>query len=130
MNEAILTRIESTDTHTMGILEFGSIKLFTMEPPWLNNEACISCIPVGVYPCILRQSPRYGWKYWLQNTEPRTYVLIHGGNLVKHTMGCILPGLRKGLINGQPAVLTSKAAVSRLQDYFENQPFKLEIKNG
>jgi len=130
MNKAILTRTERTSTHTMGILEFGANKIYTLEPAWRNNERGVSCIPTGSYPCIIRKSPRYGWKYWLQNTGKRTYILIHGGNLVKHTKGCILPGMRKGRLNGRPAVLTSKAAVGKLMTYFNNEPFTLEIKNG
>ena len=130
MKEAILTRTESAATHTLGVLEYDGGKLFTMEPPWADNRKNESCIPTGIYPCIMRKSPKYGWKYWLQGTGSRSFILIHGGNLVQHTKGCILPGLRRGTLKGQPAVLTSKAAVSQLMTFFENQPFQLEIRYG
>lgn len=130
MNEATLTRFEQTDEYTLGLLEFGDVELFTLELPWKNNEISVSCVPEGEYPCILRQSPKYGWKYWLQNTAPRSFVLIHGGNLVRHTQGCILPGKRQGVLHGEVAVLNSRAAVSELHAYFDNEPFDLVICNG
>ena len=129
MNEARLIRYELADTYTRGRLCIGNMVLHTMEPPWLNNQIGKSCIPAGEYEAVMRKSPKYGWKYWLQNTDPRTFVLIHGGNLARHTMGCILPGKRKGTLNGKAAVLNSKAAVRVIHDYFADQPFTLRITN-
>ena len=129
MRAARLTRTLHEDCST-GVLEISDrLALFTIEPPWLDNAIGKSCIPPGKYLCRQRKSPRYGWKYWLQNTEPRTFILIHGGNLPKHTQGCILPGKRLGMLNGQRAVLTSKAAVSIIHDYYDREDFLLEIAN-
>lgn len=130
MREAVLTRVEKEPTHTLGILEFGDNKVWTLEPPWKDNTLNESCITPCTYTAIMRKSPRYGWKYCLYDTTPRSYILIHGGNLVRHTLGCILPGLRKGTMKGERAVLNSKVAVSLIQQHFANQPFSLRIKNG
>ena len=121
MNQANLTRIDSNDICTIGVLEFGENRVYTLEPPWRNNEPCVSCIPVGTYPCIIRKSPKYGWKYWLQNTAPRTYVLIHGGTLVKHTMGCILPGMRRGRLNGQACRAQQQGGRDHVADLFSKR---------
>ena len=118
------------DDCAAGMLHFGDHALHTIEPPWRNNEIGKSCIPAGKYRCTMRKSPRYGWKYWLLGTEPRTFILIHGGNLPKHTQGCILPGKRQGRLNGARAVLNSKAAVSMLHEHFEREDFMIEIREA
>ena len=128
MKKAELIR-EYLDDCTVGQLALGPLSLFTLEPKWADNAKNESCIPPGLYKCIMRKSPRYGWKYWLQGTAPRTFILIHGGNVVSHTKGCILPGKRRGHLNGKMAVLNSKAAVSLIHDYFELEDFILEIKD-
>ena len=56
------------------------------------------------------------------NVEARSAILIHGGNwggdsekgLRTHLLGCIAPGRRIGILEGQRAVLSSKPALRNL----------------
>jgi len=43
----------------------------------------------------------------------RSGILIHNGNLVEHSLGCILIGTRPGKMMGQPAVLNSVTAKNK-----------------
>ena len=127
MRTATLKRLESTDAYTLGRLIADGLAVHTLEPPWRDNARGLSCIPPGRYDCERRVSPRYGETYWLRDTDPRQFILIHPGNLARHTRGCILPGQRVGRLEGQRAVLLSRAAVREIEAVFANEPFTLEI---
>ncbi len=127
MRTATLERLESTDAYTLGRLFADGLLLHTLEPSWRDNARGVSCIPPGRYECERRKSPRYGETYWLLDTDPRQFILIHPGNVVRHTKGCILPGQRVGWLEGQRAVLLSRTAVREIEDYFGHQSFELEI---
>lgn len=125
----VLERVEKADSHTLGSMRLpGGMRLHTIEPPWRDNRVNESCIPPGRYLCRLRQSPRFGRRYWLQDTEPRTFILAHAGNTSRHTRGCILPGMRRGWLGGRRAVLNSRRAVRVLEHGMGFEPFWLEIE--
>ena len=133
MKEAILTRTDCRDDATLGELHFPEVDvydfLYTLENPWLDNAANISCIPEGEYICKMRKSPRFGWRYHLQGTEPRTWILIHPGNYPKDTKGCIMLGLAAGeTSDGEPAVWSSLAAVTDFEELMAKEDFKLIIR--
>jgi len=129
--DARLTRIDSSEQGTVGELVAGDFRCFTMEPPWKDNRPNLSSIPDGVYPCIWHRSPRYGWGYAVTKVPGRSAILIHAGNIVQNTRGCILPGARIGRLPGraaaQLAVLISRPTVRRFADHQKRQPFQLEI---
>ena len=127
MRIATLERLESTADYTLGQLVADGLTVHTLEPPWRDNARGVSCIPPGRYECARRKSPRYGETYWLLDTDPRQFILIHPGNLARHTRGCILPGQRVGWLDRQRAVLLSRAAVREIEALFANEPFTLEI---
>ncbi len=127
MRTATLERVERADGHTLGRFVASGLDLHTIEPPWRDNERGRSCIPPGNYHCVRRRSPRYGETYWLQDTEPRSFILIHAGNVARHTKGCILPGQRVGWLSGKRAVLVSRSAVREIEEHFDGAPFDLEI---
>ncbi len=113
---------------TLGRLELEGFSCVTMEPPWANNKPNVSCIPPGEYQAHWHKSPRYGWVYALLGVPGRSHILIHPGNIVTHTKGCILPGARVGELGGLPAVLVSRATTRRLFDALDRRPFTLEVE--
>lgn len=92
---------------------------YTLEPPWMNNEQFVSCIPPGVYRAVWQKSPGHGWCYGLLNVPGRTEILFHAGNYLRDTEGCILPGLSRA-IGDDLAVGESGVAMSRLRKYSPN----------
>lgn len=104
--------------------------LKTLEPPWLNNASNVSCIPAGTYVCkwIERSaSGKYRRCWHVTNVQGRAGILIHAGNRLAHTLGCILPGLRHGRLGGHTAVLSSSAALNELRGQFEGEDFLLYV---
>ena len=102
--EGLLTRRNSGDQGTFGMLEIGDNSWFTLELPWRDNQRSVSCIPAGDYECRWVVSRKYGHVYWLEAVPGRTGILIHAGNLagdmslgwLSHSKGCILLGQRQG----------------------------------
>lgn len=112
MEELTIIRTEDDGIRTMGIVEpFG---FHCLEPPWKNNQFRISCIPEGQYMIRPHISPSRGKCLYVYDTSPRTYILWHSGNVVKHTMGCALIGRRRGYLYGEPAVLVSRSAMNEV----------------
>lgn len=61
----------------------------TLELPWKNNYAEISCIPAGKYICKRVNSPRHGNTFEVTGVPSRTHILFHGANLISDLLGCI-----------------------------------------
>lgn len=137
MITALLIRAATTDQGTFGLLSVPGWTCHTVELPWRDNARQRSCIPVGSYIVIPHRSPRFGRCLWVQDVPARSGILLHGGNYAgdvevgwrSHSFGCILPGLRRGVLDGQQAVLQSTPAVLRLVDIML-EPFKLMIEQG
>jgi hypothetical protein len=87
----------------------------------------VSCIPEGEYECHWIRSPKYGWVYTVMEVPDRSHVLIHPGNIPRHTRGCLLPGSAVGEIEGFPAVLSSRATTRRFFKHMDKESFILEI---
>lgn len=138
-----LIRIKRNNQGTIGILStpFG-FQCHTLELPWRDNQKNISCIPPGEYQTKIRISPKYGKVYHVQDVPNRTFILIHSGNWAgdvnkgyrTHVNGCIILGAKRGLLDGQIAVLNSRLAVRRFMENMMYDDFKLKIiennKNG
>jgi hypothetical protein len=115
----ILFRYLKTDKYTLGALFTGSGTFYTMEPPWKDNKRNISCIPPGEYDFVFMpksSSGRYRNCYHILNVPGRSEILIHTGNTVANTRGCILPGKRVGSLAGHRAVLNSRSALSEINE--------------
>lgn len=89
----------------------------SLELPDLNNKRSISCIPEGDYICRLRESPKYGMCFHVNDVTGRSHILIHPGNYKKDTKGCILLGENLTDINGDGLrdVTNSRKTVEKLQ---------------
>lgn len=103
----------------------------TLEPAWRDNLCDQSCIPAGEYEAVfLAQSAsgKYRNVYALQSVPGRSGILIHSGNVMNDTRGCILIGFSRGEQNGQPAVLDSRAALAELVQITGGENFVLTIQ--
>ena len=142
MRRCVLVR-DATGPHgTFGTLAMDGARLHTLEPPWKENIPNLSCIPHGEYLVRPHRSPRFGRCLCVTAVPDRTHILIHAGNLGgdtesgyrSHTLGCILPGMRRGRLPAQgrvqAAVLASRPAVRRLMAWAADRPFTLEICNA
>ena len=81
--------------HVAGLLKFGDnleLSLWTLECPWRDNQIFVSCVPDGSYPLVAFDSPEHPDCWVLTPVPGRTGILIHVGNTVAHTQGCILIG--------------------------------------
>ncbi len=65
---------------------------YTLELPWKENRQNVSCIPCGKYWARKWDSNKHGHCIYLEGTAPRGPILIHPGNWVKDSKGCILVG--------------------------------------
>ena len=129
MSSAILIR-QYYKTHTSGILIVDGEIFYTLERPWLNNSRNTSCIPSGEYSVVFlprSASGKYRKVWHLLNVKNRSGILIHNGNLVVHTRGCLILGAKAGQLGGKPAVLQSRTAMRKLLDTVETEPFSLLI---
>lgn len=119
-----LIRDKSTSFGIFGTLALPSGKiLHTLELNWKDNQQNISCIPTGEYHCEIVHSPKFGKVYEVKNVPGRTHILIHIGNWVKDTNGCILVGLSRS----ETMIKNSADALGQLLNEMKNKPFKLEI---
>lgn len=133
-----VTRTESSEVGTFGTLVTDSgFKCFTLELPWHNDIAKISCIPPGSYTCNWRFSQKHGMCYHVDGVpDGRTQIEIHAANfagdlskgLKCQLEGCLALGESVGQLDGQKAVLQSKVAVAQFNEDRATLPFTLVIK--
>lgn len=113
---------------TLGRLSYGDYQCFTLELPWRNNKASISCIPLGLYQCQKIISPSLGECVDVKNVSGRTYIRIHKGNFTRQIEGCILVGTSIQFIDGDsvPDVGASTKAFTGLMNVLPDS-FEMEI---
>lgn len=104
-----LTREVLSETATLGMLEVdGEFYCDTLEPPISASDH--PAIPLGKYKISLYPSRHFRRLCPLLEDVPgRSAILIHEGNFVKHTFGCILTGRR---IDGEQ--LTDSKPISQV----------------
>jgi len=79
----------------------------TLEPPDIENARNISSIPAQQYMCRRKVSPKYGETFEICDVPFRTNVLVHPGNEVEDTRGCVLLAQHWGKLKGDRAVINS-----------------------
>jgi len=107
-------------THTYGTFTIEGESFSTIERPWLNNRSNISCIPEGQY--ITKYLPRsasgkYKRVWHMQAVPNRSGILIHNGNFVSHSRGCLILGTGKSILGGKPAVIGSRKALREVKEF-------------
>lgn len=128
MKSATLTRDIVSNMFTAGTLIAEGQVFYTLERPWLENTNNISCIPAGHYECEFRDRSNNGVftnVYRLMNVQDREGVLIHTGNSVLDSHGCILIGLGRGSDNS--TIVNSKLAMDKFREIMGKDNFNLTI---
>jgi len=109
-----------------------------MELPWKDNQTNISCIPTGEYNMDVVKAGKFGLVYWVRNVPGRTSILIHSGNwagdtskgLRTHSHGCVLVGMKRGILLGQRAILDSFIARTKLLENTALKPLNINVVGG
>ena len=112
--------IELTRTYfpegTNGKLEFdGKLICNTIELPWRENEARVSCIPEGKYFIKKRYSQKFQWHLEVLDVKNRSLILFHpANNALLELNGCIAPVTK---LSGPGLGLMSRKAFAKLKDF-------------
>lgn len=123
--ELTLKRISWSVLGTHGVLFMGAKPLcVTLELPWRDNNHDTSCIPVGRYRCTKYSGSRFRDVFAVRDVPGRSGVLIHSGNSLNDTRGCILVGQTFT----PTGVGNSRLAMSSLNGMLPDD-FNLEIRS-
>lgn len=122
--DVVLQRGVGSPVGTRGCMTLnGDLLCYTLERPWLENQTDVSDIPAGFYTVIKHDSDKFQDVWQLLNVPGRDAILIHAGNTIEDTHGCILVGL--GIADG--GISKSQAALTKLRGIFP-AGFRLEIR--
>ena len=120
-----LIRDTTSDQGTFGKIyleETGEYLSESLELPDRDNMSNKSCILPGDYKLTPWNSRKFPRTLYVHNTPGRSAILIHSANfagntdkgLKTHLLGCIAPGNRRGVLEGQQAILASRPALRRI----------------
>ena len=88
------------------------LMMYSIELPWKDNLAQVSCIPEGRYELVKRWSPKFNRHLQVMNVSQRENILIHPANDAMHELkGCIAP---VSLITGAGKGIRSRVALEIL----------------
>ena len=88
------------------------LMMYSIELPWKENLAQVSCIPEGRYELVKRWSPKFNRHLQVMNVSQRKNILIHPANDAMHELkGCIAP---VSLITGVGKGIRSRVALEIL----------------
>lgn len=104
-----ILRVSYRPDGTFGVIFCGDLPFaLTLEREWKNNERNLSCIPVGEYVCRrVKLPPRFPNTFQVMDVPDRDGILIHRGNLMEHSRGCILVGEQFDVLGNHCAVTAS-----------------------
>ena len=86
--------------------------MYSIELPWKDNHARVSCIPEGRYELVKRWSPKFNRHLQVMNVPQRKDILIHPANdALQELKGCIAP---VSFITGAGKGLRSRMALETL----------------
>lgn len=120
-----LVRNSSSDKGVYGVITKDNIPLcVTLELPWKTNKRNVSCIPMGYYNVEKYSSSKYPNVWQIKGVNGRSSILIHIGNFLKDTQGCVLVGTSFG--NG--CINQSAKAIKKLRKELPDE-FILEVYN-
>lgn len=132
-----LTRIARKPGYTIGRLCYNGRRICdTLEPRWRDlrgkgrKVAGQTAIPEGRYRMLIVRSPKFRrWLPLLLGVPQFSGILIHPGNTVNDTRGCILVGdnTREGWLDNSRAALTRVMNV--LGSRQEDEKMWIEIRD-
>lgn len=107
-------------------------KYYTIERVWNDNKVNESCIPQGSYDLI-----PHGWnggfkfeKVWrFVEVKGRTAILIHAGNTVEDTTGCVLVGKSVRIYEDDAFLYNSGDAIDELRKLIGENPSQIIVRN-
>lgn len=126
---------------TFGVLLLDGHQPFcTVEPPWVEWSAkgdvshpfgkpYKSCLPIGSYQLLYRQSPKYGWRWHVTGKGvdlapgpdvARFACLFHPANWPRDLQGCIALGETHTTVGGAFGINKSGAALKRFESAIEH----------
>ena len=122
-----LLRTSKSQFGIFGLLVFDAVQFHTAESANLY-------IPPGLYNVVWDTEGKVVG-YMLADVPNRTAIQIHKGNwagdtrkgFLSDTEGCILLGLDRRIINGQPAIGRSEPAIQQLHSFLNRAPWRLRI---
>lgn len=125
MKNCSLVRLDyKTASGTFGVLLVeGRLFCYTLERPFLYNIKNLSCIPIGNYHCSYHVG---GTKsgYLLKDVPDRSGIMIHAGNFIADTAGCILLGESLDRFS----LRCSRNSVKAFEAALKKTPFRLTIE--
>lgn len=139
--ELDLLRISWLEDKTFGVLKQDGVPFaVTVERPWKNNQATISCIPVGRYKVVrcrnspdygFADSPKFGNTFQVFAVPGRGNILFHKGNLSSDSHGCIIVGEAFDPINGVDGISNSAHGWGELMERMKDvDEFYLNVKDA
>lgn len=127
----LLLRVSTSEAGTFGVLVHDDVPFaLTLERPWTNNMTDLSCIPEGIYTCKRVHSPKFGETFEVMDVPNRTNVLLHKGNTLDDTHGCILVGEQFTMQDGRPMLAASAVGYAVFMEKVKTfDVFPLTIKD-
>lgn len=114
-----LKRFQYEDEMTLGKLYFKDIRIgFTLELAWNDNKKFKSCIPEGCYFITVEADEG---RVRIEEVEGRYGILIHSGNYVHETQGCVLLAERLGVKNDEFCVINSFETLLKLVELCDKE---------
>jgi Family of unknown function (DUF5675) len=145
------TRDHQDANCTLSTLPVGSVNFDILELPWRPNPPALcgrlsdSCVPVGTYQLVLHNTMAHPHTWALVNPaigiyhEPgditdgevaRYAVLLHEGNFPKDSLGCLLIGRSRELVNGAWMVTDSRNALAAFKAAVPWQEHTLIVRSS
>ena len=92
----------------------------TLEQPWRNNSRFVSCIPADTYTCVEYTSSKFPNTYEVTGVMERSSILLHKGNYVDDTGGCILVAEKFEVFGNEAVIADSRGGFNDLREVVES----------